>query len=369
MNSFVTAQRIVVCFFAFLIIPLAHLFAVQNLDRKTILLTGGTGYIGSHIAAVLLQNEYNVVLVDNLSNSEPTVIANIEAVAGKPIKNFYPFDLLDQDKLRLVFDAHKIDAVIHLAGFKAVGESVEKPLVYYRNNLISTISLLEVMQEYGCHRLIFSSSATVYGQPQYLPLDEKHPVSATSPYGRTKLMIEEILKDVAAADKNSQVISLRYFNPVGAHASGLIGEKPTGVPQNLLPYMMEVLQGKRSHLSVYGNDYETPDGTAVRDYIHVMDLADGHVLALNTMFGANQSLESYRVYNLGTQAGYSVKQMIDALCKVSGRQVPYEIVGRRNGDVAVLVANPAKAIKELGFCPVRGLDEMMKDSLTWTFKE
>lgn len=356
MNRY-SRQKICLFLLAFLIAPLAQILA-----KETILLTGGAGYIGSHIAVVLLQNDYHVVIVDNLINSEHSAIANIEAIAKKPVDGFYQYDLIDQEHLRHVFQTHKIDAVIHLAGFKAVGESVENPLAYYRNNLISTISLLEVMKEYDCHRLLFSSSATVYGAPTYLPIDENHPVGPTSPYGRTKLMIEEILKDVAAQDAHDHFISLRYFNPIGAHPSGLIGEKPNGIPQNLMPFILQVAQGKRPYLTVYGDDYNTADGTAIRDYIHVMDVAEGHILALKSLF-SNES--GYRVYNLGTGVGYSVKEMIDAVSHALGYPLPYKVSARRQGDVDALVANPAKAQTELGFTATRTLEDMVQDSLTW----
>lgn len=349
---------------------MAYLLFIQGLQSgeavgRTILLTGGTGYIGSHLAVVLLQNDCRVVIVDNLSNSERSVIDGIEAAANRMITAFYQCDLTDHECLRNVFDEHKIDAVVHLAGYKSVSESVKTPLAYYQNNLCSTLNLLEVMKEYGCHKLIFSSSATVYGAPEYLPIDENHPVNASNPYGRTKLMIEEILQDMAAADPLDQFISLRYFNPVGAHPSGLIGEMPAGVPLNLMPYILQVVQGRRPCLIVYGDDYNTPDGTAIRDYIHVMDLAEGHFLALNTLFTDEPARPSYRVYNLGTGAGYSVKQIIDAVSVALGYLLPYEMSARRPGDVEELVANPIKAEKELGFTATRTLDQMVLDSLNW----
>ncbi len=338
---------------SFLILPLTLL-------AKTILLTGGTGYIGSHISVVLLQNGYDVVLVDNLANSKATAIKHIEAIAKKGITKFHRCDLTDQDSLGAVFEEHTIDAVIHLAGFKSVAESVENPLAYYKNNLISTIYLLEVMKKFGCSRLLFSSSATIYGLPHYLPLDENHPPCPTNPYGRTKWMIEEILKDVAKADPNSHFICLRYFNPIGGHPSGLIGEQPNKTPQNLMPYLMDVVSGKRPYLFVYGNDYETPDGTAIRDYIHVMDVAEGHVHALNALF----TLEPcFNVYNLGTGKGYSVMEMIDAVSRVLKREIPYKIAQRRQGDVPELVADPTKAMNELGFYPKKSLEDMVRDTL------
>lgn len=332
--------------------------------RPTILLTGGTGYIGSHVAVILMQNGYDVVLVDNLSNSDASVGSRIETVAGRSIKRFYPYDLKNVEQLDSVFKDTKIDGVIHLAGFKAVGESSRDPLAYYTNNLESTLALLEVMKRHKCYRLIFSSSATVYGDPKYLPIDENHPLGATNPYGRTKQMIEDILKDVSSAGTNHRFVSLRYFNPVGAHESGLIGENPNGVPQNLVPYMLQVVEGKRSILNIYGNDYPTSDGTGVRDYIHIADLADGHLLALNTMFGIHARKDSYRVYNLGTGKGFSVKQMIDALSQAVGYPIPYVITDRRPGDVAEVYADCSKATRELGFHAGRGLVQMMRDSLT-----
>lgn len=264
-------------------------------EKATILLTGGTGYIGSHIAVALLQNDYDVILVDNLSNSDISTVEKIKMSSGHAVKAFYPYDLLDKELLSQVFYSHSIDAVIHLAGFKSVAESVEMPLRYYKNNLNSTITLIETMQEYGCHRLIFSSSATVYGKPEYLPLDETHPLKPLQPYGKTKWICEEILQDIASIQPEKRFISLRYFNPVGAHPSGLLGENPTTTAQNLVPYMLEVAKGKRPYLNIYGSDYNTIDGTAVRDYIHVMDLATGHVLALDSLFTNDTP---YRTYNL-----------------------------------------------------------------------
>lgn len=327
-----------------------------------ILLTGGAGYIGSHVAAPLVSAGHGVVCFDNLSNSDPAVMDRLEAITGHSVP-LVTGDIRDGDALREVLRDHKIDAVIHFAGLKAVGESVAEPMKYYDNNVRGTLSLLEAMADCGAKTLVFSSSATVYGQPQYLPLDENHPTSATNPYGRTKLMIEEMLADVAAADPEWRIAILRYFNPVGAHDSGLIGENPNGIPNNLMPFVSRVAAGRLSELSVFGNDYDTPDGTGVRDYIHVVDLAEGHVAALGAIAKSEEALS---IWNLGTGQGYSVLDMVEAFERVNGVRIPYRIAPRRDGDVASCFASPDRAARELGWKAERGLDAMCASS--WNFE-
>lgn len=326
-----------------------------------ILVTGGAGYIGSHTSLVLLEKGYAVVVADNLCNSKEEVITRVEKLAGEKIA-FYNADVCDKDALRKIFTEQKIDAVIHFAGLKAVGESVSIPLKYYQNNLISTLSLVEVMNEFGCQNIIFSSSATVYGDPATVPITEDFPLSTTNPYGTTKLFIERILTDIAFADKKFNPILLRYFNPIGAHESGTIGEDPKGIPNNLVPYITQTAVGKRSHVSIYGADYPTKDGTGVRDYIHVMDLAEGHAAALRKFEEPDCGL---KIYNLGTGAGYSVLEMINAFSKAFGREIPYVIGPRRPGDIAECYADPTKAFKELGWKAEKTLEEMCADSLRW----
>ena len=327
-----------------------------------ILVTGGAGYIGSHTCLELLNGGYQVTVVDNLSNSSRESLNRVEELTGKKL-TFFEVDLLDQEALTEVIAAseQKIDAVIHFAGKKAVGESVEKPLLYYRNNITGTLILCEVMAAHGVKNIIFSSSATVYGDPATVPITEDFPLSCTNPYGRTKLMVEEILRDIHTADKGWNVCLLRYFNPVGAHKSGRIGEDPNGIPNNLVPYIAQVAVGKLAQVSVYGNDYPTTDGTGVRDYIHVVDLAIGHVKALDKL----QQNPGVVVYNLGTGKGYSVLEMIRSFAKASGQQIPYQIVGRRSGDIAACYADPAKAFSELGWQARYGLHEMCEDSWRW----
>ena len=327
-----------------------------------ILVTGGAGYIGSHTCLELLNGGYQVTVVDNLSNSSWESLNRVEELTGKKV-TFFEVDLLDQEALTEVFagSEQKIDAVIHFAGKKAVGESVEKPLLYYHNNITGTLILCEVMAAYGVKNIIFSSSATVYGDPATVPITEDFPLSCTNPYGRTKLMVEEILRDIHTADKGWNVCLLRYFNPVGAHKSGRIGEDPNGIPNNLVPYIAQVAVGKLAQVSVYGNDYPTMDGTGVRDYIHVVDLALGHVKAL----GKLQQNPGVVVYNLGTGKGYSVLEMIRSFAQVSGQEIPYRIVGRRSGDIAACYADPAKALSELGWQARYGLSEMCEDSWRW----
>lgn len=327
-----------------------------------ILLTGGAGYIGSHVAAALIAEKHDVVCFDNLSNSDASVMDRLEAITGTAVP-LVEGDIRDGDALRRAMREHGIEAVIHFAGLKAVGESVAEPIKYYDNNVRGTLSLLEAMRDCGTKTLVFSSSATVYGQPQYLPLDENHPTSATNPYGRTKLMIEEMLTDVATADPEWRIAILRYFNPVGAHDSGLIGENPNGIPNNLMPFISRVAAGRLAELSVFGNNYDTPDGTGVRDYIHVVDLADGHVAALDAIAKADQPLSTW---NLGTGTGYSVLDMVEAFERVNGVPIPYRIAPRRDGDVASCFASPERAARELGWTAERDLDAMCSSS--WRFE-
>ncbi len=331
---------------------------------KTILVTGGTGYIGSHTVVELLQAGLEVVIVDNLCNSKEDVVDKIEQITGKrPV--FYKCDINNAEALSKVFSAHNIDAVIHFAGLKAVGESVSVPLKYYNNNITGTIRLLEVMNIYGVKNIVFSSSATVYGNPKTVPIREDFEVGGcTNPYGKTKFFIEEILKDVYVSDKDFNISLLRYFNPVGAHESGLIGENPNGIPNNLMPYITQVASGIRECLNVFGNDYDTPDGTGVRDYIHVVDLAKGHLCALKKLYEVKHGVG---IYNLGTGTGYSVLDMVKAFSEVLGRQLPYRIAARRPGDIATCYADPTLAEKELGFKAQYDLKKMCADS--WHFQQ
>lgn len=325
-----------------------------------VLVTGGAGYIGSHTVVQLLESGREVVIVDDLSNSSPKVIDRIEAITGKRPK-FYEVNILNEEKMEEIFRENKIDSVIHFAGFKAVGESVAKPLAYYTNNLTTTLIILNLMKKYGVRNFVFSSSATVYGDPHTCPILEDFPLSATNPYGRTKLMIEEMLVDICKADKELNVALLRYFNPVGAHESGTIGEEPNGIPNNLMPYITKVAVGKLKELSVFGNDYNTHDGTGVRDYIHVVDLANGHLKALDKL-ETNCGLV---IYNLGTGKGYSVLDMVKAFSKACGKEIPYKIVERRPGDVAMCYADASKAKRELGWEAKYDLDRMCADSWRW----
>ncbi len=326
----------------------------------TILVTGGAGYIGSHTCVELLNAGYEVVVVDNFSNSKPEPLRRIREITGKDFK-FYPVDILDRDKLEKVFSQNQVDAVIHFAGFKAVGESVNIPLRYYHNNITGTLMLCETMEKYDVRRIVFSSSATVYGAPERVPIAEDFPLEATNPYGQTKLMIEQMLKDLYKSDNRWSIALLRYFNPIGAHESGRIGEDPNGIPNNLMPYISQVAVGKLKELKIFGNDYPTPDGTGVRDYIHVVDLAKGHLKALKKVLLSTD----IDVYNLGTGIGYSVLEVVDAFEKASGRKVPYKIVERRSGDVAICYADPSKAKRELGWVAKRGLNEMCIDTWRW----
>ncbi len=326
-----------------------------------ILVTGGAGYIGSHTCLELLERGYQLVVVDNLSNSSRESLRRVEHLTGKAIQ-FCQVDLLDRAALDDVFTAHDFFAVIHFAGLKAVGESVSIPLKYYHNNITGTLVLCELMDKYKVRNMVFSSSATVYGDPHTVPITEEFPLSATNPYGRTKLMIEEILKDLHRADSSWNITLLRYFNPVGAHQSGLIGEDPRGIPNNLMPYISQVHVGKLKELSVFGNDYPTEDGTGVRDYIHVVDLALGHVKALEKMASGASGLA---VYNLGTGKGYSVLDMVRAYERAAGSKIPYRITDRRPGDIAACYADPSKAQQELGWNAVRDVDAMCRDALRW----
>lgn len=326
-----------------------------------VLVTGGAGYIGSHTVLELLNTDQEVIVVDNLSNSSEESLRRVQQITGRE-PHFYNLDLINKPALEKVFQAHDIDSVIHFAGFKAVGESVAKPIMYYQNNIDSTLILCEVMKAHGVDKLVFSSSATVYGDPTSVPITEDFPLSATNPYGRTKLFIEYILKDLWVADNSWNITLLRYFNPVGAHKSGLIGEDPNGIPNNLMPYVSQVAVGKLEQLSVFGDDYPTPDGTGVRDYIHVVDLAIGHLKALEKLDGATGGVN---VYNLGTGKGSSVLEMIKAFEDASGRKVAYKIGPRRPGDIAECYADPKLAKEELGWVAERGIKEMCEDGWRW----
>ena len=326
-----------------------------------ILITGGAGYIGSHTALELLNEGYEVVVYDNLCNSSKESIKRVEELTGKSI-SFYEGDILDAGKLEEMFNAEKIEAVIHCAALKAVGESVQKPLEYYQNNITGTLTLLGVMKKVGVKNIVFSSSATVYGSPEIIPITEECPKGqCTNPYGWTKSMMEQIMSDLQKANPDWNVILLRYFNPVGAHESGCIGEDPKGIPNNLMPYISQVAVGKLEKLGVFGDDYDTPDGTGVRDYIHVVDLAVGHVKAINYIF-TNPGLD---VINLGTGVGYSVLDMVKAFSKACGKEIPYEIKPRRDGDIAECYADPTKAFNELGWKAELGIEEMCRSS--WEF--
>ena len=330
-----------------------------------ILVTGGLGFIGSHAVVELLNDNYEVVVIDNLSNSGLDVIDKIEQITGKKF-DFYKKDVCDLDALEEIFTNHKIDAVIHFAGYKAVGESVREPIMYYENNLVSTLHLCKKMIEHNCMKIIFSSSATVYGDPEVLPITEDCKVGGTTnPYGTTKLMIERILKDINVSNPKFTAVILRYFNPIGAHKTGLIGEKPNGIPNNLMPYIVRVASGELKELSVFGNDYDTHDGTGVRDYIHVVDLAKGHIKAIEKAIKD----EGVFYYNLGTGVGYSVLDLVKNFEKVNNVKVPYKIVDRRAGDIASCYADPTKALKELGWKAELGLEDMMKDSYNFILKQ
>lgn len=327
----------------------------------SILVTGGAGYIGSHTCVELLNAGYEVVVIDNLYNSSAEALRRVEQITKKTVK-FYEGDLLNRADVEKVFEQESIDSVIHFAGLKAVGESVEKPLEYYYNNITGTLILCDVMRQHECKSIVFSSSATVYGDPAFVPITEECPKGKiTNPYGQTKRMLEQILTDLYVGDHEWKVILLRYFNPVGAHKSGLIGEDPKGTPNNLVPYIAQVAVGKREKLGVFGNDYPTPDGTGVRDYIHVADLAAGHVKAIEKL----NSLEGVEVYNLGTGRGYSVLEVLHAYEKVCKKTLPYEIKARRPGDISTCYADPSKAERELGWKARYGIEEMCEDSYRW----
>ena len=327
-----------------------------------ILLPGGAGFIGSHTAVELLNAGKEIIILDNFSNSKPEVLDSIKKITGKDFK-FYEVDYLDKEKLEKVFKENEIEAVLNFAGYKAVGESVKKPLEYYTNNISGALVLLETMKKYNVKKFIFSSSATVYGDPETIPITEECKTGGTTnPYGTTKLFIEQILKDVYKSDDSWDICILRYFNPVGAHESGLIGEEPQGIPNNLMPYIVRVASGQLKELSVFGNDYPTPDGTGVRDYIHVVDLAKGHVKALEKL---DKEQKGLYIYNLGTGKGYSVLDMVKAFEQATGKKVPYKIAPRREGDIAMCYADPKKAKEELGWTAEKTLEDMCKDS--WNY--
>lgn len=347
--------------FYFILILIAFIWNREECSLKKVLVTGGAGYIGTHTIVVLQKANIEVVAIDNFVNSNYDSIVKTEQITKKKI-HFYEGDVSNKTLLEEIFIEHKIDAVIHFAGLKAVGESTQVPLKYYMNNLISTMNLLNVMEKYNIKRFIFSSSATVYGIPNRLPITEDFPLSATNPYGSTKLMIENILRDIYAADKTWHIALLRYFNPVGAHESGLIGENPNGVPNNLMPFVAQVAIGKLDYIRVFGNDYDTPDGTGVRDYIHVMDLAEGHLAAL-------EHLDEFGVeaINLGSGKGISVLEMVKAFSDVVGRDIPYKVMGRRAGDIAASYAAADKAWEKLGWKTSRDVNQMCKD--LWNFQQ
>lgn len=326
-----------------------------------ILLTGGLGYIGSHVAVVLTEAGHQVTILDNLSNCKVDILDRLAKILGNAPK-FFKGDVRDRPLVEAILKDENIDAVMHFAGFKAVGESVLEPLMYYDNNVAGAVSLLQAMKKCAVKSFIFSSSATVYGAPKYLPIDENHPTNPESPYGRTKLQIEEILRDLAKSDKNWKIIALRYFNPVGAHVSGLIGEAPSGIPNNLMPYMSQVASGYLKELKIFGNNYETPDGTGIRDFIHVMDLAEGHVSSLQYLY---QSAPEFSVVNLGTGAGCSVMELLNLFQLASSKKIPYEVVARRDGDIPSCFANADRARLLLGWSAKRTLQEMCEDSWRW----
>ncbi len=326
-----------------------------------VLVTGGAGYIGTHTCLELMSAGYEVVIVDNLVNSKETAVERVKQISGREVK-FYKIDILDKPALENVFLSERIDSVIHFAGLKAVGESVSIPLKYYHNNLTGTLILLELMQKYQVRNFVFSSSATVYGDPVSVPISEEFALSVTNPYGRTKLMIEEMLQDLHHSNNSWNIALLRYFNPIGAHSSGLIGEDPNGIPNNLVPYIAQVAVGKHQEVKVFGNDYPTIDGTGVRDYIHVVDLAKGHVKAIEKLTNEHIGI---RPYNLGTGKGYSVLEVIQAFSKACGKDIPYKIVGRRPGDIAACYAKTDRAQTELGWTAEKDIDEMCRDSWRW----
>lgn len=328
-----------------------------------ILVTGGAGYIGSHTTLLLLEAGYEVVVIDNLSNASLESLRRVEELSNKSVV-FHKIDIRESDKLDVLFVENDFQAVVHFAGLKAVGESTQIPLEYYEQNVFGSICLLKSMQKHNCRNIVFSSSATVYGDPANVPITEDFPTSATNPYGSTKLYIEQIMRDLSASEDGWNIVLLRYFNPIGAHESGLIGEDPTGIPNNLMPFISQVAVGKREKLSVFGNDYDTVDGTGVRDYIHVIDLSDAHVKAIQKI----EELNGVNAINLGTQSGYSVLQMVESFVKETGQDIPYEIVARRPGDIAECWADASLAKEKLGWTAQRGLKEMMVDTWRWQSK-
>ena len=334
-----------------------------DMGRRKVLVTGGAGFIGSHTDVELLETGYDVVVIDNLINSSREAIARVEKLTGKKI-TFYEEDLCNKEKIDQIFAKEKFDAVIHFAGLKAVGESCEKPLEYFENNLCGTLYLLDAMKKYQVRSLVFSSSATVYGLPKTVPITEDFPLSVSNPYGRTKLMIEDMLRDLYRADQSWNIALLRYFNPIGAHESGMIGEDPNGIPNNLVPYVAKVAAGKLDYVRVFGNDYDTPDGTGVRDYIHVVDLAEGHIKALKKL----ETAPGLVTYNLGTGVGYSVLDVIHNFEKVCHKEIPYKIIERRPGDIDICYADAAKAKEELGFVATRDMQKMCQDAWNWQCK-
>ena len=328
----------------------------------SILVTGGAGFIGSHTCVELLNAGYEVVVVDNLYNASEKALERVEQITGKKV-TFYEADILDRDALNAIFDKEQVESVIHFAGYKAVGESVRKPIEYYYNNITGTLILCDVMRNHGVKNIVFSSSATVYGDPAFIPITEECPKGKiTNPYGQTKGMLEQVLTDIYVSDPEWKVVLLRYFNPIGAHKSGLIGEDPKGIPNNLVPYVAQVAIGKLKCLGVFGNDYDTPDGTGVRDFIHVVDLAKGHVAAIKKV---EETEPGVLIYNLGTGKGYSVLDVVHAFEKACGKEIPYEIKPRRAGDIATCYADPTKAKKELGWVAQYGIEEMCEDSWRW----
>ncbi|MGB3368819.1 MAG: UDP-glucose 4-epimerase GalE [Acidaminobacteraceae bacterium] len=330
------------------------------MDKKKVLITGGAGYIGTHTCLELIASGYEIVVIDNFSNSKEEALKRVFDISGKKF-DFYEGDVLDKEFLRDVFSKHNISSVIHFAGLKSVGESVEKPLMYYHNNVAGTIALCEVMSEFNVKKIVFSSSATVYGDPASVPILESFPLSTTNPYGRSKLIIEEILGDLYLSDNEWSIVILRYFNPIGAHSSTRIGEDPNGIPNNIMPYITQVAIGKRDELSVFGNDYNTHDGTGVRDYIHVVDLAHGHICALEKALSTSE----INYYNLGTGKGYSVLDLVKAFEEVSGVEIPYKVISRRSGDIAECYADTEKAFIELGWKAQKNIVDMCRDSFNW----
>jgi len=333
------------------------------MTKNTILVTGGAGYIGSHTCVELLEAGNRVVVLDNLSNSKEEALRRVEQITGKPLV-FVKADLLDREALKTLFESHPIDAVIHFAGLKAVGESVQNPLTYYRNNIAGTLSLLDAMEEARVRNLVFSSSCTVYGAPEQLPITENSPLAAVNPYGQTKLTIEYMLRDLAASDPRWNISILRYFNPVGAHASGEIGEDPLGIPNNLMPFITKVAVGELQELAVFGNDYDTPDGSCIRDYIHVVDLAKGHLHALQKL----REKQGVMIHNLGTGQGYSVLDVVRAFENATGKVVPYRVTHRRAGDAPAVYADPTRAEEELSWTAELGLEAMCRDAFNWQQK-